>query len=185
MKRPNLPAKVVYVATFFAMAAFVGGYAMAGALTISQGPAESAGGNFESTNSIAWWSQASVGLTSVASPLPTQLATTSSSPTVLAATGQAYLINTGAAGDVAHFFKMTESTSAPVSTEIEVVFTVSTGLSPVITTVTVFLESQSTAPGTAQTFVLEYDLGSPTSASIVLNSVEQISQQCTAVGTCP
>ena len=185
MKRPNLPAKVVYVATFLAMAAFVGGYAMAGALTISLGSPESAGGNFESTNSIAWWTQSSVGLTSVATTVPTQLATTAASPTVLVAAGQSYMINVGTAGDVAHFFKMTEATSAPASTEIEIVFTVSTGLTPAITTVTVFLESQSSAPTTAQTFLLQYDLGSPTSASIVLNSVEQISQQCAAVGACP
>lgn len=185
MKRPNLPAKVVYVAVFLSMAAFVGGYAMAGALTISQGNAESAGGNFESTNSIAWWSQASVGLTSVASTVPTQLAASASSPTVLAASGQSYMINAGTAGDVAHFFKMTEATTAPTSTEVEVVFTISTGASPTTTVVTVFLESQTTAPTSAQTYALEYDLGSPASASITLNSVEQISQVCASVGTCP
>lgn len=185
MNQPRVTARVIYVATALSVAAFVGGFALAGSLTISSGSSESANGNFESTNSIAWWTQSSVGLSSTPSTVPTSISTTAGSPTVLGATATSYLIGSGTAGDVAHFFKMSESTSAPVSTEIEIVFTISTGSTPTTTTSTVYLETQSTAPGSALTFTLFYDLGSAGSGTIVLNSVQEISQLCSAVGTCP
>ncbi len=62
---------------------------------------------------------------------------------------------------------------------------VSTGVVPTVTSVIVYVETQAVIPGTAQTFVLYYDLGSPASATITLNSVTQVSEQCSAVGTCP
>lgn len=164
---------------------FVAGYSLAAALTITSGPSETGNGNFESTTSIPWWTQASVGLSSIPTSVPTALSTTVGSPTVLAATGQAYMINTGVANDVNHFFKFTEAATAVANTELELVFTVSTGAGPTVTIVTVYVETQSTIPGSAQTFTLDYDLGSAGSGSIVLNSVQQVSQTCSAVGTCP
>lgn len=56
---------------------------------------------------------------------------------------------------------------------------------PTVTTVTVYVETQATVPATAQTFTLYYDLGSPATATITLNSVTQLGEQCSAVGTCP
>ncbi|MCI4335715.1 MAG: hypothetical protein L3K17_00750 [Thermoplasmata archaeon] len=186
MKHTRVSVKAIYLATALSLAAFVGGYAMAGALTINSSGTEAASGNFETTSAITWWTQASVGLASTPSPLPTSLAsTTATSPVSLPATSSGLMINAGTVGNVAHYFKMTESTGAPTSTELEIVFSISTGAGPTITTVTVFIESQATAPSSAQTYTLYYDLGSAASSSIVLNSVEQISQQCTSVGSCP
>jgi len=187
MEGPRVTLKVVYLATALSLAAFVGGFAMAGALTISQGSPESANGNFESTSSISWWSQSSVGLSATPGPLPTSLAgSTAASPVVLGSgASQSFLLNAGTAGDVAHYFKMAETTSAPTSTELEIVFTVSTQTVPVVTTLTVFLETQSSSISTAVTLTLYYDLGSAASGSVVLNSVQQISQQCGSVGSCP
>ena len=177
--------RVVYIATALSLAAFVGGFALAGSLTVNSSGTEAGGGNFETATSISWWSQSSVGLTAIPTSVPTGLSITPGSPTVLAATGQAYMIGTGTAGDLAHYFKMTEGSSATASAELEIVFSISTGATPTITTVTVYLETQSTTPTTAQTFTLYYDLGSPSGGSIVLNSVQQISQLCSSVGTCP
>lgn len=186
MARTRVSVKAIYIATALSLAAFVGGFAMAGALTINSGGNEAASGSFETTSSISWWTQASVGLSSTPSPVPTSLvSTTATSPQVLAAAGQAYSLNAGTVGDVAHYFKMTESTGAPTSTELEIVFSISTGTVPTVTTATVFVESQSSSPTSAQTFTLYYDLGSAASASIVLNSVQQISEQCSSVGSCP
>lgn len=185
MKEIRVSARAVYLATAVALAAFVGGYAMAGALTIATGSPEGANGNYETTNGITWWTQSSVGLASTPGTVPTQLASSAASPTVLASAGQAYMANTGTSNDVAHFFKMTEATAAPTGTELEITFSVSTGTTPVVTTLTVYVETQASAPASALTFTIYYDLGSASSASIVLNSVQQISQQCGAVGTCP
>ena len=180
-----MSTRAIYLATALTLAAFVGGFAMAGSLTITSGTPESANGNYESATSISWWTQASVGLAATPSTVPTSLSGTAGSPTVLGATSTAYMANTGTSGDVAHFFKMTEASSAPVSTELEVVLTVSAGSTPVVTTLTLFVETQTSAPSGALTFTLYYDLGSASSASVVLNSVQQISQQCGAIGTCP
>lgn len=185
MVRARVSVKAIYLATALSLAAFVGGYAMAGSLTINSGGTEAGNGNYETTSSISWWTQSTVGLAAFPSGSPTALSSAVATPTVLAASAQNYPINTGTAGDVAHYFKMTESTGAPTSTELEMVFSISTGSTPTITTVTVFLESQTSAPGSALTFTLYYDLGSAASASIVLNSVQQISQQCSSVGSCP
>lgn len=186
MKRPSLPTQAVYVATFLAAAAFIGGFALAGALTVNQGSPEAAGGNYESTTAISWWSQAGVGLTTVPSTLPSSLtATTAAAPQTLPASATSYLINAGTSGDLAHYFAMTEAAGAPTGTEVELTFSVSTGTTPTLTQVTVYVESPSTSPTTATQFTFEYDLGSAATASIVLNSVQQVSQVCPAVGTCP
>jgi hypothetical protein len=185
MVRARVSVKAIYLATALSLAAFVGGYAMAGSLTVSSGGTEAGSGNYETTSSISWWTQSTVGLAAFPSGTITTLSATATGPTTLAATGQSYGINAGTAGDVAHYFKMTESSGAPTSTELEIVFSISTGATPTINTVTVFIESQGTAPSSAQTYTLYYDLGSAASASIVLNSVQQISQQCSSVGSCP
>lgn len=167
------------------MAAFAVGYAAAGALTIIGNQTESAAGSYTSTTNLAWWTAMSGGIGTVTSPLPTSLSTSSTSPTVLGAAGQTYLLNTGAAGDIEHFARFNESTSAPANTEVELTITVSTGTSATFTTVNVYLETQSHAPSASQVYVLAYDLGNAASTSIVLNSVQQIAQQCGSVGSCP
>lgn len=167
------------------MAAFAVGYAAAGALTVVGNQNESASGSYTSTTNLGWFTEVSGGIGTVPSPLPTTLSTAPGSPTVLAASGQTYLVNSGAVGDIEHFAKFNESTSAPASTELELTITVSTGVSATFATINVYLETQSHAPGASQVFVLAYDLGNAATTSIVLNSVEQIAQQCASVGSCP
>lgn len=185
MKEIRVSTRAVYVATALSIAAFIGGFAVAGSLTINSGPSEAGNGNFESTTSLAWWTQASVGLAATPGTVPTAISSTVGTPTVLAGSSQSYMANTGTAGDVAHFFKMTENTGAPASTELEIVITVSTGSTPSVNTIPLFVESQASPPGSALTFTIYYDLGSASSATVVLNSVQQISQQCASVGVCP
>ena len=72
-----------------------------------------------------------------------------------------------------------------VNTELELSFTLSTGVGPTITTVTVYVVTQAAVPGAPVTFGFYYDLGSAAAATIQLNSVTEIAQQCSAVGTCP
>jgi hypothetical protein len=113
------------------------------------------------------------------------LSTTVGAPTVLAGGATSYGVNAPVLNDIAHFWKFTESAGAPVNTELEIQLTVSTGVVPTVAAVTVYVETQASSPGSAITFALYYDLGSPSAGTITLNSVTQISQECTGVGTCP
>ncbi len=184
-KLPNMRRRLVWGGTIVALLAISGGWVMASSFTITQGNTETGAGSYHTTSALAWWTEASVGVGTQPGTLPTALSTTAGTPTVLSAAGSNYAINTPTAGDVVHFWKFTEATSAPTSTELELQFTISTGAGPTVTQVTVYVESQATAPATAQTFVLFYDLGSPASGTITLNSVTEIGQQCASVGSCP
>jgi len=184
-KLPNMRRRLVWGGTIVALLAITGGWVMAASFSITNGSTETGAGSYHGTTSLAWWSEASVGVGTQPGTLPTALSVTAATPTVLPAAGTNYAINTPTAGDVVHFWKFTEANTAPVSTELELQFTVSTGAGPTVTQVTVYVESQATAPATAQTFVLFYDLGSPSSGTITLNSVTEIGQQCASVGSCP
>lgn len=183
--RMRFPRKTVYVATAFALLVVVAGFGIAQTLTITQGIAEQGQGVYHGTNQIAWWTETDAGV----SVLPTNpfgtLSTTVGTPTPLASTTTSYGINTQVGNDEAQFWKFTEDTTAVVNTELEIAFTVSTGSSPVVATDTVFVQTQTADPGTALTFSLFYDLGSASSGTIVLNSVTEITQQCSVPGTCP
>ncbi|MCI4322012.1 MAG: hypothetical protein L3K18_01875 [Thermoplasmata archaeon] len=181
----GVPAKTVYMATVLAILTFAAGFALAAAFSVTNGPNENGNGNYEATGSIPWWTQSAVGLSSVPVTVPTALSSAVATPTTLAATGQLYMINAGTVGDLDHFFKFTESPSAVASTELEVTFTISTGSTPTPNVVTVYVEMQATVPTSAQTYTLAYDLGSAASGTIVLDSFQQLSQQCSSVGSCP
>jgi len=181
----RLSRRTVWIATALAMAAVIGGWTMAAAFTVTNGNTESGGGAFHGTTSLTYWSETSVGVGSEPSALPTVLSTTVATPTVLAGAASNYAVNTPAATDVVHFWKFTEGAGAPASTELELQFTVSTGAGPTITQVTSYVETQATSPAGALVFTIYYDLGSPATGTITLNSVTEISQSCTSVGTCP
>lgn len=166
------------------MGVFAAGFVFA-SITISS-TSETGNGNYTGASALAYWSESSVGLAGAPGTLPSTLSGSVSAPTVLAGSNASYGITTVAAGDTEQFFKFSETASAPTSTELEVVFTVNTGSGAGTTVVsTVYVETQSTAPSSTLTFTLYYDLGSAASANIVLNSAQQTSQQCSAVGTCP
>jgi len=184
-RNSRIGRRTVVLATALAMAAVLGGWAMAASLTISNGTAENGAGAYHATNGLTYFAESAVGLASQPNTAPTALSTTIGTPTVLAGAATTYAINTPTAGDLEHFWKFTEAAGAPASTELELVFTVSTGATPTVAAVTAFVETQATSPGGALVFTMNYDLGSAASGTIVLNSVMEISQSCTAVGTCP
>ncbi|MGC2204494.1 MAG: hypothetical protein WA719_01010 [Thermoplasmata archaeon] len=181
----RFPRRTVYLGTAFALLAIVAGFGMAASFTVQQGPVIAGSGVYHSTNSIAWWTDVSEGVGIQPTVLPATLSATATSPTVLAAVATSYGVNAAVSNDVGQYWRFTEATTATASTELELAFTVSTGATPVITTNVAYVETQATIPGTATTFVFYYDLGSPATATITLNSVTEIAQQCSAVGTCP
>ena len=177
--------RTVYVATAFALLAVVAGFGIAASFTITQGPALNGGGVYHATNSIAWWTESSAGVAVIQTPVPTTLSATATAPTVLPIAASSFAVTAATANDVGQYWKFSEAAGATASTELEIAFTVSTGATPTVTTTTVFVETQATSPGAALTFTIFYDLGSPAAGTITLNSVSELSQQCSTVGTCP
>jgi hypothetical protein len=171
--------------TIVALLIIGGSWVMAASFAITQGTTETGSGVYHSTTALTYWSELSAGVATQPGTAPTALSITVGTPTVLAAAGTNYAINTWTLNDIAHFWKFTETTAAPLSTEVELQIAVSTGSPATVSNVVVFVETQAAAPSGALTFTLWYDLGSPSSATITLNSVTQVSEQCAAVGTCP
>jgi hypothetical protein len=172
-------------ATAIALLALTGGWVMAASFSITDGSTETGAGAYHGTALMTYFSETSVGVGSEPGTLPTALSVTVGTPTVLAAAAANYAVNTPTSGDIVHYWKFAETTAAPTSTEVELQFTISTGAVPAVTQATVFIETQATAPAATITYTIYYDLGSPATATITLNSVTEVSLQCTAVGTCP
>jgi len=184
MERHKIRGRAIYAATALALLALTVGYALA-AVTVTNG-SESGNGNYVNANALAWWTTSAAnpaGVYTVPGATPAVLSTTIGTPTVLAAAGQNYGINAQTAGDVAQIFKFTEAAGAPANTEVEIQFQVSTGAGTTVTNV--YIESQAAPPGAAQTFVLYFDAGSAAGGTVTINYGEQISLQCSAVGSCP
>jgi hypothetical protein len=181
----RFPRRTVYVATAFTLLAVVAGFGLAASFTVTQGPAIAGGGEYHATNSIPWWTESSAGIAIVQTPVPATLSGVVGTPTVLAGAAASYSINAATANDVGQYWKFSEATTVTVNTELELAFTVSTGAVPAVTTVIAYVETQAAAPGAAITFTLYYDLGSPATGTITLNSVSELVQECSAVGTCP
>jgi hypothetical protein len=174
--------RTVYVATGFALLAVIAGFGMA-TFTIQQGAALNGSGEYHGTGAIAWWTESDVGVSIQPTALPVTLSTVVGTPTVLAAASTSYGVNLAVANDVAQFWKFTEAVGAAASTELELSFTVNSGAG--ISTITAFVETQVAPPVGGATYAFYFDLGSASTGTITLNSVTEIAQQCTAVGTCP
>jgi hypothetical protein len=174
--------RTVYIATGFALLAVVAGFGMA-AFTVTDGAALAGGGQYHATNAIAWWTESDVGVSIQPTPLPATLSAVVGTPTVLAAAATSYGVNAAVAGDIGQYWKFLEAAGAAASTEVELAFTVSTGAG--ITTLTVYVETQAAPPAGGATFSFFFDLGAASAGTITLNSVTEIAQQCSAVGTCP
>ena len=172
-------------ATVIAILALAGSWVMAASFSISNGNTETGGGAYHGTALLGFWSETTVGVGSEPGVLPAVLSTTIGTPTVLAGAAANYAVNAPTANDIVHFWKFAETNAAPINTEIQMQFTISSGAVPTVTQVTVYVETQAVAPVGTITYTIYYDLGSPSSGTITLNSVTEVNLQCSAVGTCP
>jgi hypothetical protein len=181
--RPN--NRQIVGTTLIALLAIAGGWVMAASFSITNGATETGAGAYHGTALLTFWSETAAGVGGQPGALPTALSTTIGTPTVLAGAAANYAVNTPTAGDIVHYWKFAETTAAPINTEVEMQFSVSTGAVPTVTQVTVFIETQASAPGATITYTLYYDLGAASSGTITLNSVTEVSLQCASVGNCP
>ncbi len=185
MGKKGVDRRATYIFTILLMVVFGTGYAIAAGLTVTNGSAENGSGVYHTaTNNPTWWTESSVGVGTVPPGTTSLTASTAAAPGVLTVGATTYGANTVTAGDVGHFWKITEASGAPINSELELSFTVSTGAGPTITTVTVYIETQATSPGSNVLFTFYDDVGSGSTGPVV-NNVQAIWLQCSAVGTCP
>lgn len=177
MVRPRVKGRAIAIATIVAMVTFGVGYAVAAATVTTT--TETANGNYVNTAGPAGWSLLSPAVAFVPSSGLSAASTVVGTPTVFT-TSASYSVGTVTAGDVGQVFKFSETASAPASTELEITFTVSAAS---VTVTTVYVETQATP--TANTMAFYVDVGSAASTSVTINYAGQVSQQCSAVGTCP
>jgi hypothetical protein len=152
-----------------------------GAATVSTGGGDFGAGQYSKGSALGWWTTSGIVYLAALGTPPTSASQTVGTPTVLSTTsGTSYMINTGVSTDKAVEFQFHETTSAPVNTELELQFTVT--VNSVVSTVTVYAETQTSAPGSTLTFNLMYDAGA---ATVTVNNEQQVSQVCSSVGACP
>ncbi|HYA58466.1 MAG TPA: hypothetical protein VEH57_08440 [Thermoplasmata archaeon] len=176
--------RAVWGGTVVALLAIGAAWTLAASIAVQLGVTENGAGTFHPTAFLTYFAEARTGVTIITNAALAVLSPAVGTPTVLAGASASYGLNALTAGDATQYWVYTESTSAPVNTEIELEFWVSTGVVPTVTQLTLYIETQAVAPGSALTFTLYYDLGSPASGTITLNSAMVLAQQCPALGTC-
>jgi hypothetical protein len=158
---------------------------VATALTITASSTEYGTGAYESGTSLTYWTLDGTFADTMHAPLPGRASGAAGFPTVLPAAAQSYRINGATSGDLAVRWNFTESTAAHVNTEIEITFTITYGVTGATSTITVYVETQGTAPTNPVVFQFYFDAGTATPGSVAIQAFTQVSEQCSAVGTCP
>jgi hypothetical protein len=134
---------------------------------------------------LTHWQQTAVSSAATPNPLPAAVSLTVATPTRLAGVSASLRLDPADAAHQAVEWTFTESVGVPVNQEIEVAFAIeyTAGAVSHSVAVTAFLESQAAAIGGALTFNIYWDAGA--AAGITFESESEISQACTAIGSCP
>ncbi len=146
-----------------------------------------ANGNLQQDTSLNYWTETTIASTIIPTTLPIAVSTTAGTPTSLKAMSTSYEFNSGAvvSGHPAVEFTFTEQTNATKNTEIEIRFTVGTQTGSTIP-VTIYIETQSSIPASPTLYNFYYDLGTAAaSTQVIVDTADQASLVCSAVGTCP
>jgi hypothetical protein len=131
------------------------------------------------------WQQTGALSSATPAPVPALVGLTASAPTRLPAAAASFGLDAGVNGHQALEWTFSESVGILVNQEIEVSFNVqySIGATAHTTTVTAYLESQAATIGAPLSFNFYWDTGAAT--GITFTTESEISQACSAVGTCP
>ncbi len=160
--------------------ALTGGYVLGSAMVTTGG--QSTGVGLKSFGSaLTYWVQTSTGASKVPGTLPSAVSTLASSPTILPSTSTSYVVTpTAISGDNAVVWVFTESTSALVSKEVKITFSVTVGATTSV--YTGYVQTQATGPTSPLTFTFYADKGT---GVLVLKSWYQLSQVCGPGNLCP
>lgn len=178
-RAPRTRVAPVALAVALGVVAFLAG-ALAGSLSIGSG-LESGKGATEVGNAITWWGETAVTLTLIPSPVPATANASAATPTLLTTANTSYAVGAVKANDSAIRWDF-QLKAPPVLTEFEITVTVLNLTAASAATFTVFLETPATAPTGTVLVSLFVDNGAGTTG---FQAVSQLSQQCTAFGTCP
>ncbi len=146
---------------------------------------ESFGGQESPTSYLADWEETGAGPSATPAPVPAELSASMAAPTRLASVATSYLVNAGTADHTALAWSFTQATGLATNLELELAFTLHWTNDGTAETgsVTVYVETQAAAIGAALAFTLYFDAGAAT--GIVFVSQYELTQSCSAVGTCP
>lgn len=144
-----------------------------------------AGGVQTGSQFLMHWQQTGVISATTPNPAPARASVTVTAPTRLPAGSTSYSLDAAVAGDQSVEWVFSETTGIAANEEIEVALeiTYTVGAVAHAVTVQVYFESQATALDATLTFDLYWDSGVAT--GVTFGSETQISQACSAVGTCP
>lgn len=165
----------------FGLVALFGAGLVLGAWSTRSGPNEMATGSLTPARLLADWSFQSAAPTTIPALVPGAASSSVASPSVLPAGSSSYVVNPATAGHGAVEWVLLERGSAPANTEIALTFVDTTGATPATSTDTVYVETQSVVSGTSA-YAFYFDAGAGT---VVLDSVQETSQLCPSVGSCP
>jgi len=146
---------------------------------------ETASGSADSAIFLLHWEQTGELEGAVRTPVPALLSGTAATPTVLPAANDRYQLNPGTSGHTALEWTFQETVGVPISTEIELQFSVQYTVGTTTTTfsTTVYLETQAAAIVRTFTYTVYFDAG--TAAAVNFGSGLEVAQVCSAVGSCP
>lgn len=163
----------------------VPGYVVGASLKVTKGTTENGRGMYLTSNGLgAWWTPSKFAVSTVPTPLPGILSTSSATPSVLSNTTQPMLDQVGSAGESALLWQVSVTTGAPVSTEIELTFNVSLGSVP-LTQLKVYIETNGSAPGGPITYRLYYPFSAPAPTAVAIQAMSIEAQLCVSIGRCP
>ncbi len=181
--RPRSLRVFVTLATVASACALVG---VASAVSFHVGSSlERVGGTASTTEFLSHWQFVSTAPSTTPFPTPRVWSATVATPTRLARLSTTYLLNRGAFGDTGADWVFNETVGISASTELEVAFSVTyvvAGVTHSFTT-TAYVETQARALVATLTFTVLWDSGAATALTVV--SQTELTQVCSALGTCP
>jgi len=182
---PRGPPRLALWALVMAIAVTVTAFGVAAGLStqVIKGAPESGQGSFVTEHALAYWSWHSTVLGTIPVVVPRQISIVVTAPSVLPRGGRSYTINTAVAGQTSVAWTFQEATTAPRTTELKLTFV--DGLVPPTSTIVVYVETSTRAPGAAVSYVFYWDAGTFAPNSLAIETMTATIQACTAVGTCP
>lgn len=164
--------------------AFLTAGGLAASLTVAS-TTGGAGGVQDGSAFMIHWQQNGVASAAIPNPVPGAASQAVVTPTRLPGAGLSFRLNAAVVGHQAVEWSFTESVGMPVNQEVEIAFAVQYSVGGVSHSGggMVYLESQAAAIGAAVTYNFYWDSGA--AAGITFGAETEISQACSAVGTCP
>ncbi|MCI4342005.1 MAG: hypothetical protein L3K11_06530, partial [Thermoplasmata archaeon] len=118
-----------------------------GFLTLHAGPSDTGTAGDTAASLLGYWKFHAVVAATIPGTVPGAASLTVASPSTLPAGTASYVLNSATSGHSAVEWTVQETSAAPTSTELELEFAVTTGSPGTSSTITVFIETQSSVSG--------------------------------------